>query len=386
MAQSLAAGQLAATDTAIYTNTAPATVSIVDVVFYNTSGASTETVIVKQLLSGGTARTIARFSLPPNYQARVTGIGMGGSDVLSASASDATTVDYTIWSGSGDFTIGISDNTGATFNTSSNALTGNQAIAGTVTITSTSAVALTAGRQGATNPVLKIDASTSSVATGIQIKGAAAAGGVAVLVITSGTNESLTIDAAGSGTISLNAVSGTGNVILGDAINVQSGTTTGSKIGTTTLQKLAFWNATPIVQPANTVDYVTMLVNLGLRASGGTAGATFPGALSCAALTATSVVGTGTVALTGNMTISDATNIIVNAGTGTKIATATTQKLGFYNATPVVQPAANTDTTTGAAGGTSTVYLNTTYTGGGTAAYTVGGVVAALKALGLLAP
>lgn len=94
----------------------------------------------------------------------------------------------------------------------------------------------------------------------------------------------------------------------------------------------------------------------------------------------------GTLTIGANTTISDAKNIILNATTGSKIGTATTQKLGFFNATPIVQPAANTDTSTGAAGSTTSVFLNTTFTGsGGTAAYTVGGVVTALKALGLLA-
>lgn len=56
------------------------------------------------------------------------------------------------------------------------------------------------------------------------------------------------------------------------------------------------------------------------------------------------ITGTGTVvAMQTNPTLSgitmtDATNIILNATTGTKIGTATTQKLGFYNATPIVQP------------------------------------------------
>jgi hypothetical protein len=40
---------------------------------------------------------------------------------------------------------------------------------------------------------------------------------------------------------------------------------------------------------------------------------------------------------TGDVTIADTKNIILNTTTGTKIGTATDQKLGFYNATPVVQ-------------------------------------------------
>ncbi len=39
-------------------------------------------------------------------------------------------------------------------------------------------------------------------------------------------------------------------------------------------------------------------------------------------------------------TILDGTNLALGSTTGTKIATATTQKLGFWNVTPVVQPAA----------------------------------------------
>jgi len=44
------------------------------------------------------------------------------------------------------------------------------------------------------------------------------------------------------------------------------------------------------------------------------------------------------------ITLADAANIVLNATTGTKIGTATTQKIGFWNATPVVQRAAYTQT------------------------------------------
>lgn len=68
-----------------------------------------------------------------------------------------------------------------------------------------------------------------------------------------------------------------------DAVNVSVGSTTGTKFGTATTQKLAFFNSTPIVQPANSVSLETVLSNLGLRASGTTA------PLSVGALTATQV-------------------------------------------------------------------------------------------------
>lgn len=50
----------------------------------------------------------------------------------------------------------------------------------------------------------------------------------------------------------------------------------------------------------------------------------------------------------GAVTLADAGNIVVGSSTGTKIGTATSQKLGFYNATPVVQGASVADATGGA--------------------------------------
>lgn len=95
-----------------------------------------------------------------------------------------------------------------------------------VTVTSTSATALTVGRQGATSPALQIDASTATSATGLKVKSAAAAGGLALSVITSGTNENLTIDAAGSGTITLGGTS-TGAITLTRATTLSAALTYG---------------------------------------------------------------------------------------------------------------------------------------------------------------
>jgi len=56
-------------------------------------------------------------------------------------------------------------------------------------------------------------------------------------------------------------------------------------------------------------------------------------------------VGIGTTSPSSLLHLADAGNITVGTTTGTKIGTATTQKLGFYNATPVVQPTAVADAT-----------------------------------------
>lgn len=86
-------------------------------------------------------------------------------------------------------------------------------------------------------------------------------------------------------------------------------------------------------------------------------------------------------------TLAEAANIVLGTTTGTKIATAAAQKLGFHNATPVIQYA-TVGTTTGFTAGAGTAVLSdSTFTGGsGTKAYTVGDIVLALKTKGLMAP
>jgi hypothetical protein len=129
----------------------------------------------------------------------------------------------------------------------------------------------------------------------------------------------------------------TGNKTVAAGTNLALATTTGTKIGTATNQLLGFWNATPVDQPALTADLLDSLQEVGLIASG--AGNT-PLDLSAGAL------GCGTITLT------DAANIVVNTTTGSKIGTSTTQKIGFWNAAPAVQPAAVANLTVTASSGT----------------------------------
>lgn len=60
-------------------------------------------------------------------------------------------------------------------------------------------------------------------------------------------------------------IDASGNHTVADPSNLTLGTTTGTKIGTATTQKLGFWNSAPVVQP--TGDIVSSLSNLGLVAS-----------------------------------------------------------------------------------------------------------------------
>lgn len=89
--------------------------------------------------------------------------------------------------------------------------------------------------------------------------------------------------------------------------------------------------------------------------------------------------------MNANVDIS-AKNIITDTTTGTKIGTATSQKLGFYNATPIIQPSGTGETTGFTAGSGTGVNDDSTFTGNvGSTAYRISDIVKALKQLGLLA-
>ena len=87
-----------------------------------------------------------------------------------------------------------------------------------------------------------------------------------------------------------------------------------------------------------------------------------------------------TIADGGHTTWGDAVNMVFNTSTGTKIGTGTSQKIGIWNTTPIVQP------TTAIAAATFTA--NTSAIANDTATfdgYTIGQVVKALRNFGILA-
>lgn len=117
-----------------------------------------------------------------------------------------------------------------------------------------------------------------------------------------------------------------------------------------------------------TVSGSTGATNQAVLVANGTAGAT---------LQATPVL---IDPATGTVTLPNSANVAAGTGAGTKIGTATSQKFGFWNATPIVQP-----TTAIAA---ATFVSNTSLIADDSATfdgYTLGQVVKALRNAGLLA-
>lgn len=86
-------------------------------------------------------------------------------------------------------------------------------------LTSASATALTVGLNGSTNPAFNVDASTASQVAGLNVRGAATGGTVAISTTDSGSNANLTMNAKGSGTIGIGSVS-TGAVTITPATTV----------------------------------------------------------------------------------------------------------------------------------------------------------------------
>lgn len=151
------------------------------------------------------------------------------------------------------------------------------------------------------------------------------------LQIVNSTDGFTDISISNTGSINIGRDSAT--ITIAKAANLVFDTSSGNKLGTATTQKFAFWNATPTTQIAGSTDILAGLVTVGLRAA-----------------TSNPPLNMGTGALTcGNIacrqiTITDGQNIVCGSTSGNKVGTATTQKIGFWNAAPVVRPSAYTQT------------------------------------------
>jgi hypothetical protein len=89
--------------------------------------------------------------------------------------------------------------------------------------------------------------------------------------------------------------------------------------------------------------------------------------------------GTGTIKVNSNLEVSTK-DIVTDTTTGTKIGTATTQKLSFWNTSPVVQPTTAISAATFVASSGGNIHPTSTFDG-----YTIAQVVAALRSVGILA-
>jgi hypothetical protein len=97
---------------------------------------------------------------------------------------------------------------------------------GTVQNTIQSATALTVARSG-TSYALQVDTNTALSVTGLKVTSGISGGGLALTTLSTATDENLTLDAKGAGTVSIGATS-TGNILFGGGLSSTGCTVTNS--------------------------------------------------------------------------------------------------------------------------------------------------------------
>ena len=175
------------------------------------------------------------------------------------------------------------------------------------------------------------------------------------VALVAGSSGQLTYNSAGAQAgLTSASIGSTGeiNISLAGAASTPPVSFTGSWFtgGTATTTKPQL-----LIEPTGTTStaWSTNGTGLGVNAASG-----FSGLLADLQLNGTSEWAFGTTALT----VGDANDIAVGTTTGTKIGTATSQKLGFWNVTPVIQPASADQAALGAV---TTVGANTGTPGAG---------------------
>lgn len=193
--------------------------------------------------TSGAATFVSNTLNIPQYEAGVgtvtsvaTGTGLTGGTITSSgtiSFSDANVATFAATPSSANLAAAVSDETGSgalVFATSPTLVT---PILGTPTSgTLTNATGL-------------------PIATGVSGLGT----GIATFLATPSSANliSAVTDETGTGSLVFGTSPTLTGVTITDANNIVLGTTTGTKIGTTTSQMLAFWNTTPIVQPTTAI-------------------------------------------------------------------------------------------------------------------------------------
>ena len=338
----------------------------------NAFGAATNIVLGGACTVG--LSTTSQVYVPLNSLTSGTGLYLASTSLTSGKMLDISTTSLNVSGSIVGLNIGLSGS-----NFTSVVTTTGAAISNTRTGTSSTNVALTlTASGGTTNNALNITAGSSlfpdgSVSTpSIQFGSDTDTG-----IYRIGTNN---IGIATNGTLRWHVSSG-GNLFSGSGnydYNIGASLVLGSS-GSASAPTFSFGSSAD----TNTGIYRVGEDQLGFTAGGtlrvtvSTTGVTLANALAVTGATTL----TGLLTANGGITLGDAQNIAFNTTTGTKIGAATTQKLSFWNATPIVQPttAVASATVVHLGGGTN---LKTDDTLDG---YTLAQVVKALRNAGLLA-
>jgi len=170
------------------------------------------------------------------------------------------------------------------------------------------------------------NSTVSGIALGSNLAALTGANGTLTFsgAYTGGTAATVGLNLANANTWSALQTFGAGVALSGQ--NIVTDTTTGTKIGTAASQKIGFFNATPVAQPANTAAINDVLANTGLRASGGVANFTAQVKAAAATTAAASLnipAGTAPASPNDGDMWYDGTNLKFRLGGTTKTVTLT---------------------------------------------------------------
>lgn len=281
------------------------------------------------LAVGPNGATNPSFNVDASTASAANGLNVkssaAGAGVAVSAISSATNENLNI-DAKGTGTIGIGANSASAIQIG-NVSTGSVTVLSpSVVFTGASANSLDVGPNGSTNPTLKVDDSTVSAVTGLLVKSAAAGAGMALSAISSGTNENLTIDAKGSGSVKISTV-GTGGFgfnVGSDATNDMyyrnsSGLLTRIPIGTNS-QVLTVSAGLPSWQPGAaaasiTVGTTTISAGTTLNLLYNNAGTLGNATIASFLANGTGISITGTTTATINATVATAAGQVVGTAT-----------------------------------------------------------------------
>ena len=298
----------------------------------DTSAVNAATGIYIQAEAAGGGVNVSATSSAPNEALRIDALGTGSIDIATRS-------------------------------------TGTVYIGANTIITAQNVDALAVGRQGATLPAFHVDSSAAASATGLAVTAAAAAAGVALATTSSAGSEAMTIDAKGTGTLSLQSHGGTGTLYVGTNEIITSRNANALAVG-----------RQGATLPAFNVDSSAAGSTTGLTVTASTTGSGV--ALTSNASESFTVAAGGS----GTLLLQPTTADVVLGGSGGRI--------GFYGGGPVTKPAAVATPVINNVSISVGYNIDTSYSVGGVndindnfsnIANAVNGIIARLHTLGLTA-
>lgn len=120
--------------------------------------------------------------------------------------------------------------------------------------------------QIATGGVVRFQVFSAGIEGSAQVRGLAAGAATPTFCSNNDTNSGLYFLGLDQIGLCTNAtarleIGATGVWTLWDGTTINTGTTTGTRIGTSSAQKIGLWNTTPIVQPTTAVAAATFVAN-----------------------------------------------------------------------------------------------------------------------------